>query len=396
MNLRSIAILCATAAALAAPGVAHAAAPTRTSANGGNFILTLGKDTTSFEKFTRTPSRLEVDQVGRSPRVMRRHFVYDYTQGDLSHFSMVVRAAGDTAVTQAIDAALGPDSIVTDIRTAGKPANRASVAAPKGTLVVPLTSRWPGYETLTMRLAQTKADSIHGNELYLGGTDVVPFGIVRIGTDSVEFHNQVGDVFHARIDAQGRVLGVLPVHSTGKFAVTRVASLDLDAMAAHYLAVDKAGGGMGVLSPRDTVKATDASGVWMWIDYGRPMVRGRTIFGQVVPYGEVWRTGANAATQMKIERPLVFEDKVVPAGFYTLWTVPSPDGWKLIINGETGQWGTEHKAEKDLYTIPMATTALPDLVEQFRISIMTSDSGDTVLAMDWDHTRATVHFHERR
>ena len=388
MNLRLVALLCGAGAALATPVLAADMT--------SNFILTLGKDTTSVEKFTRTPTRVVVDQVGRSPRVMRRHFVYDYTQGDLSHFSMVVTAAGDTAVTQAVDATLGPDSIVTQVRTAGKPASRSSVAAPKGTLLVPLTSRWPGYETLTMRLAQTKADSIHGQELYLGGTDVIPFGLARIGKDSVEFHNEVGDLFHARIDAQGRVLGVLPIHSTGKFAVTRVPSLDLDAVARRYLAIDKAGGGLGVLSPRDTVKATDDTGVWMWIDYGRPMMRGRKIFGQVVPYGEVWRTGANAATQMKIERTLVFEDTVVPAGFYTLWTRPSPDGWKLIINGETGQWGTEHKAEKDLYTIPMATSALPEPEEQFTISIMTSNAGDTVLAMDWEKTRATVHFHEKR
>jgi hypothetical protein len=299
-------------------------------------------------------------------------------------------------VTQAVDATLGPDSIVTNIRTAGKPPSRASVAAAKGTLLVPLTSRWAGYETYIMRLVETRADSLHGQELYLGGTEVIPFGFKRLSKDSVEFHNQVGDLFHARVDPQGRVLGVLPIHSTGKFAVARVTSLDLDAMALRYLAADKAGGGMGVLSPRDTVKATDDKGVWMWIDYGRPSMRGRKIFGQVVPYGEVWRTGANAATQVKIERALVVEDTVVPAGFYTLWTVPAPDGWKLIINGETGQWGTEHKPEKDLYTIPMATAALPNPVEQFTISVMSSQTGDNVLAFDWERTRATVHFHDKQ
>jgi len=389
MNLRLVAFLCGAGAALAAPALAADMT--------SNFVLTLGRDTTSVERVTRTPSRVVVDQVGRSPRVMRRHFVYDYSQqGDPTKLSMVVTAAGDTAVTQAVDATLGPDSIVTQVRTAGKPASRSSVAAPKGTLLVPLTSRWPSYERLTMQLVQTRADSLHGQELYLGGTEVIPFGFKRLSKDSVEFHNGVGDLFHVQVDPMGRVLGVLPIHSTGKFAVTRAPSLDVDAMASRYLAVEKAGGAMGALSPRDTVKATDDKGVWMWIDYGRPMMRGRKIFGQVVPYGEVWRTGANAATQMKIDRTLVFEDTVVPAGFYTLWTRPSPDGWKLIINGETGQWGTEHKAEKDLYTIPMATSALPEPEEQFTISIMTSNTGDTVLAMDWEKTRATVHFHEKR
>jgi hypothetical protein len=110
-----------------------------------------------------------------------------------------------------------------------------------------------------------------------------------------------------------------------------------------------------------------------------------------VPYGEVWRTGANAATQFKTDKALDFGGTVVPPGFYTLWTVPTPSGWKLIVNSETGQWGTAHKADKDLYTINMTTTQLPAVVEHFTIGVEGNPQGGT-LYMDWDTTRASAQF----
>jgi hypothetical protein len=146
-----------------------------------------------------------------------------------------------------------------------------------------------------------------------------------------------------------------------------------------------------MLSPRDTVVAKDVGGAALQIDYSRPAKRGRVVFGGVVPYGQVWRTGANAATQFKTDKALDFGGTIVPAGFYTLWTVPAADGWKLVVNSETGQWGTEHDASKDLATIPMSTTALSQPVERFTIRVEPAASGG-VLALEWDTTRATAAF----
>jgi hypothetical protein len=81
----------------------------------------------------------------------------------------------------------------------------------------------------------------------------------------------------------------------------------------------------------------------------------------------------------------------VPAGFYTLWTVPSPTGWKLIVNSETGQWGTAHKADKDLFTIDMKVSALPQVVERLTIGVDPAPGGG-VLTLDWDTTRASAAF----
>jgi hypothetical protein len=147
-----------------------------------------------------------------------------------------------------------------------------------------------------------------------------------------------------------------------------------------------------MLSPRDTVKVESAGGASLTIDYSRPAKRGRSVIGGIlVPYGEVWRTGANAATQVRTDRPLDFGGTVVPAGFYTLWTLPTATGWKLIVNGETGQWGTAHKPEKDLYTMDMKVSTLPQVVERFTISVEPSATGG-VLNLDWDTTRASIAF----
>jgi len=110
-----------------------------------------------------------------------------------------------------------------------------------------------------------------------------------------------------------------------------------------------------------------------------------------VPYGEVWRTGANAATQFRTDKALDFGGTVVPAGFYTLWTLPTAGGWKLIVNSETGQWGTAHKPEKDLYTLDMKMSSLPQVVERFTISVEPSATGG-VIDLDWDTTRASIAF----
>ena len=137
-------------------------------------------------------------------------------------------------------------------------------------------------------------------------------------------------------------------------------------------------------SPRDTTLATVGSANVL-IDYGRPSKRGRVIFGELVPSGEVWRTGANAATTLVTDKPLMIGTLAVPPGTYTLYTLPDRTGWKLIVNRQTGQWGTEYDASKDLGRVEMTVNAVPAVVEKFVIKI-----ADGMLRMEWDKTVAAV------
>ncbi len=357
----------------------------------GNFVVRLGQDTTSVEHYSRTASRVEVDQVGRAPRVLRRHFTYDFANGAISHLTMVVTPPGAATPTQTIDASFGPDSMHMQIHSGSAPVQNVNVAMPPGTLVVASSSPWAGYEGQLMKLMQGKSDSLRTTMYFIGAAGPQWLSLHKHGRDSVVIWNEHQDLFHVRVDKAGHLLGVLPIAGTGKFSVERVASLDLNAMAAWFAAREQAGAGLGMLSPRDTVRVANAGGASLWVDYGRPGRRGRVIFGNVVPFGEVWRTGANAATQFKTDKALDFGGMVVPAGFYTLWTLPSANGWKLVINGETGQWGTEHKAAKDLYTIDMKVTTLPQSVERFTIGVEPNAEGG-VLNLDWDTTRASAAF----
>jgi hypothetical protein len=125
-------------------------------------------------------------------------------------------------------------------------------------------------------------------------------------------------------------------------------------------------------------------------DYSSPRMKGRKIYGDLVPFGEVWRTGANEATTFVPSTDVVVGGKSVPAGSYTIFTVPAADKWTLIINKKTGEWGIPYKYESDeLVRVDMKVSRLPSPVEDFTIAYEKSGSGCR-LRMDWETTRATV------
>jgi hypothetical protein len=357
----------------------------------GNFVVRLGQDTTGVEHYTRSANRLEVDQVGRAPRTLRRHFTYDMKGGELTHVAVIVQPPGSTTPTQTVDATIEGDSAHVVIKTGAAPATDQHLPLPRGTLVIFGSSPWAQYEGQLMKLAKSKSDTLGGVLLFVGARNTDRFLLRKLGRDSVEITNTHADVYRAAVDKTGHILGTTPIAGTQKFAITRVAKLDVDAYASSYMAREVAGQGLGMLSPRDTVRVANAGGAALMIDYGRPAKRGRVVMGGLVPNGEVWRTGANAATQFKTDKALDFGGTVVPAGFYTLWSLYNGTSWKLIVNSETGQWGTEHKADKDVFTIDMKMSTLPQMAERFTISVDSNDKGG-VLNLDWDTTRASVAF----
>jgi hypothetical protein len=146
------------------------------------------------------------------------------------------------------------------------------------------------------------------------------------------------------------------------------------------------------LSPRDTVRFDAGGGRHVFIDYGRPSMRGRRIMGELVPFGRVWRTGANAATTLATDVDLQIGTARVPRGTYTLYTIPSQGGWTLIVNRQTGQWGTQYDRARDLVRVPMRVSTLRRPVEQFTIALERGQGGAHTLALEWERTRAYVPF----
>ena len=124
--------------------------------------------------------------------------------------------------------------------------------------------------------------------------------------------------------------------------------------------------------------------------YSSPRMKGRKIFGDLVPNGEVWRTGANEATTFVTSSDVVVGGKTVPAGSYTIFTVPNADKWTLIINKKTGEWGIPYKYESDeLARIDMKVSKLSSPVENFTISYDKAGNGCT-MNIEWETTRASV------
>jgi hypothetical protein len=113
--------------------------------------------------------------------------------------------------------------------------------------------------------------------------------------------------------------------------------------------------------------ASDPTPMRIMIDYGQPHARGRTIVGNVVPLEAVWRTGANEATSLVTDADLTIGGVAIPKGSYTLYTLPSRNGWKLIINKNTGQWGTDYLPEHDLARVDLRARQLREPLDSFSI-----------------------------
>jgi hypothetical protein len=131
-------------------------------------------------------------------------------------------------------------------------------------------------------------------------------------------------------------------------------------------------------------------------NYSSPRVKGRKIFGGLVPYGQVWRTGANEATSFVTDANLSLAGKDIPPGSYTVFTIPNADNWTLIISKKTGEWGIPYPGEgDDLLRVDMRVSRLPAPVENLTIGF---DQTGTTCAMhiDWDTTRAAVDISQKK
>ncbi len=146
-----------------------------------------------------------------------------------------------------------------------------------------------------------------------------------------------------------------------------------------------------VPSPRDSTELI-LNGKHLSVDYGSPSMRGRKIMGSVVPYGKVWRTGANAATRFTTQADLILGNVKLPHGSYTLYSLPSSKQWKLIINKQTGQWGTVYDEKLDIARIPLKKTTLAHVAEKFTMTLERTSDKSGVMKLFWEKTQLSIDF----
>lgn len=166
-------------------------------------------------------------------------------------------------------------------------------------------------------------------------------------------------------------------------------------LAAPLLAQDATPAPRVPISPRGAEEIAVGPGR-MRVEYGRPFAKGRKVFGELVPWGKVWRTGANEATSLTTDVDMTLGNVALPKGSYTLYTLPAEKEWLLIVNRQTGQWGTEYDPKLDLARIPMKSAARPDLLEVMTISFLPEDAFRGTLRISWEKRTLSVPYAYRK
>ena len=362
------------------------ALPAALTAQTGQFVVRLGTDTLAIEQYTRTQDRLQGEQVLRSPRTVHRLYSATFGSGGaIARFELVthnVSGAPGPAETKAVAEFTGDSAVVTVPRRD----STVTLRVKAGPGAVPFIGQGFGLIEEVARRARASGSARYTTTmLSLGDTEPLEVTVTPRGPDSLTLVLGAIGPLRARVDAQGTLLGLSGIGGTMQVTVERTQGLDFAAVGKGF-----APRSLGVLSPPDSVKASVA-GAALAVRYSRPSTRGRAIFGNVVPWNQVWRTGANQATIFETSADLVIAGTPVPAGTYSLWTLPSPAGWKLIVNKNTGQWGTDYSAQYDLARLDMKVERLLQPVEQFTIALYGSGK-DGMLALSWERTMASIAF----
>jgi hypothetical protein len=356
----------------------------------GAFIARLGTDTVAVERYTRTADRIEGDIVLRTPTTRIGHYVVMLgPDGRPTRAEYTVRRPDGSLPPNAPRSAsltFGPDSVISMVTldtviTRRLAARNAFPSAPQSFALTELALR---------NLVASGLDSAEIVMVGFGAPNPSTFPMRVFRPDSARITWFGGSPQYVRLDRSGRILALDGTATTFKVKVDRLPNPDIAAIASAFAAAE-GGGRRLTMSVRDTARAT-VGRANVLVDYGRPLRRGRTIFGGIVPFDTVWRTGANAATQFRTDVDLSMGGVTVPAGTYTLWTVPSRGGpWKLVVNRQTGQWGTVYDPAQDLARIDLRTETVETPVERFTITVEPQGGGG-VLALAWDRTRAWVPF----
>ncbi len=363
-----------------APGAAQTSA----------FVARLGRDTVAVERFTRRGALVRGVNVIRSPRTLvRRYELRLLPDGSPASLRLESSPPGGP-VLETTEWLWKGDSVIGSLRR-DTVQRRWRVAVAGRPL--------PFFETLYGPWDAALRRVGAGNSLPLVYVrQVLPYTLQRHPDRSATLHlpghdPEFDDVV-VRADRTGALELVDMTATTTRYVARRVPTLDVEALAAEFARRENAGKGLGVLSPRDTVRA-EIGGAHLLLDYSRPAVRGRSVFGGLLaPFGYVWRTGADAATQLSTDRALELGGQRVPPGTYSVFSIPSAGGWTLILNRQHGQWGTEYHAEQDLARIPLQLKRLGAPVERFTARVERAAEGG-VLRLSWADREGSVAFRVR-
>ena len=375
-------------------GCSHATSlPPVTPAAATTTLLTrLGADTLAIEQFTRTATHMEGVLVSRIPSTRVSRYSVDLGRnGQPTRADYSVRKGDGTPLPgelQSLSVRYADDSVyLVGHRSAG---DTTRAIAARGEILPYATNSYGLYELAFARLLASGRDSIQFSlvPLVLQVRTVTPLAVKLIGKDSARI-DFFGNPLYARHDGKGGIQLIDGSKTTIKVRVDRVAATDVLALGRVWAAGDDAASPIGQASTRDTVNAT-VGRAHVWIDYGRPALRGRDVWTHGVMGDTLWRTGANAATQLRSDVDLVIGGASVPAGTYTLWTSIAPTGYRLVVNRQFGQWGTIYDSKRDLVRVPLRESSVAQSVDRFTIALEPQGGSGGLLTFTWGTKQLSV------
>jgi Protein of unknown function (DUF2911) len=368
-----------------------AGGPTPPATDTAAFVTTLGRDTVALESYQERSDSLLGDIVLRAPRTIRYHYAIAFRpDGGLARsvVDLIVPAAGSSPWIRTTITVTG-DTALIEVDSAGVVRTTRHAVAPRVMpgLMTGFGSDYGLYISFGMYQAIAATlppalDVVHDVPVIdVASGALRTKHLVRRSASDVDVDYFRIAWTHLTIDDRGRIQRADASGTTEKTHSVRTGAIDIDAAVAAFVRRDRTGHTLGELSPPAVATARIGSAS-VTIRYNSPRRRGRSILGTTVPFGQVWRTGADAATELIVDRPLTIGGAKLPAGTYTLWTLPESDGATLIINGQYGQWGTNYDSTRDVARVPMKVQRGQPIEEDFTISL--SSSGRTgTLRMAW-------------
>lgn len=361
-----------------------------TNPNQAAFVTLLGNDTLVVEQFEKSDNSIKAQVVQRTPetRFSTYELMLDASGGiaSMSRTDHPIDEGFGSSGTVAQSVERSGDSLMVEVQT---DEGTETYNAPYEPGVLPFIDmvHWP-YELALNRAAESGQDTL--NQPLLTGSRISNFVIADMGADSMTIRHPFRGVMGVDVGSRGNLQFLDAGLTTRKLKVHRESSLDINTIGKDFAVRDQKGNPFGELSSAETGEFS-FQGANFRVEYGSPKKRGRDLFGGIVPWGERWRTGANRATHFYTSEDLRIGDLEVPAGEYTIFTIPEPEGGTLMINKQTGQNGQSYDESRDLGRVPMQISSKEDVTEAFTITIEETETGG-VLNLIWGQTVFSVDF----
>jgi hypothetical protein len=350
----------------------------------GSYVATLGEDTVAVEAFSWSDGEITGRSVKAFPRPsLRTYRISLDPSGEVQRVRMEAGAAG-AGPTGTLDLRYTRDSVFVVARQDTVEV-RFALAADGGRPLPMASDLFVFWE-----LALGHVVDGSGPPRTIGvvtGRSVQPIDVRLVDERTLSFGYPEWGTARATRGDEGWLDTLDMGGTTTKFHVVRGPFRDVDETMAAWAARPDPGS----LSPRDTARG-EIRGATILVDYGRPAMRGRQVFGGIVPWNDVWRLGANAATQLTLDHEIVIGGTSVPAGVYSLWAIPTPTEWTLIVNAQHGQWGTQYDPGQDVARFPLTPSGSPGPVERFTISVESGLPGEGSIVFTWESTRVEMPF----